>query len=72
MSLKTGAYRCLLAEGCRALATVQIRDAQGAESRGCFRHADEALLSLVGGRVVWGKTSVNEYARKALELAVSR
>lgn len=72
MSLTTGAYRCLLGEGCRALATVQLADADGAETRGCFRHADEVLRSLVGGRVVWSKTSTNEWARKALELSAAR
>lgn len=69
--MKTTDYVCRLAGDtpCRQLATVEIADAQGTHVRGCFRHADEALLSLVGARVVWGKTSVGEYARKALELA---
>lgn len=72
MTLKTGAYRCLLGEGCTALATVQLHDAEGAETRGCFRHADEALQRIAGARVVWGKTRVNEWARRALELAAAR
>ena len=69
MTLKTGAYRCLLARGeiCAALATVQLVDAEGSHARGCLTHAYDTLKALDGARVVWDKTSVNEWGRKALE-----
>lgn len=73
MSLQTGAYRCLLGrdEPCTALATVQIRDAGGSQTRGCVQHAVQALRAIDGSRVVWGQTHVNEMGRAALELQES-
>jgi len=68
MSLKTGAYRCLLARGetCTALATVQLVDAEGSHTRGCLTHAYAALKAIEGARVVWGKTRTDEWGERAL------
>jgi hypothetical protein len=73
MSLKTGAYRCLLARGetCTALATVQVVDGDGSHTRGCLTHSIAVLRAVPSARVVWGKTSVNEWGRAALELQES-
>jgi hypothetical protein len=72
--MKNGSYRCLLSRGerCAKPATVQRRDRDGSQTRGCFPHAYEALKALDGARVVWSRTRVNELARAALELAEQR
>lgn len=70
--MKTGSYRCLLGDDCKALATVQISDRAGAQTRGCFEHAYPAMKAIVGAKVVWSKTRVNEYAEKALRMLEER
>lgn len=71
--MKTGSYTCRLGDNCREIATVQIRDREGSETRGCFTHAYEAMKAIQGARVVWSKTRVpNEYARTALEMTEQR
>lgn len=70
--MKTGSYTCRLGDNCREIANVQIRDREGSETRGCFTHGLELLKALQGGRVVWSKTKVNEYAQKALEMTENR
>lgn len=68
--MKTAAYTCRLGDNCADIATVQIRDAQGSETRGCFQHAYEALKAIDGAKVVWSKSHPpNEYAERALRLA---
>jgi hypothetical protein len=71
-ALKTGAYTCRLGDNCAHLATVQIVDQQGSHTRGCFVHSLEAMKAITGAKVVWAKTKVNEFARKALEMTESR
>lgn len=70
--MKTGSYRCLLGDGCGALATVQIADPAGAQTRGCFPHAYEAMKAIDGARVIWSKTRVNEWAEKSLRMTEDR
>lgn len=70
--MKTGSYRCLLADDCGALAVVQIADPAGAHTRGCFPHALDALKAIGGARVIWSKTRVNEWAERALRMTEER
>lgn len=66
--MKTGSYTCRLGDDCKAIATVQIADREGSQTRGCFPHAYEAMKRIDGAKVVWPRTHVNEYAHKALEM----
>jgi hypothetical protein len=70
--VKTGSYRCLLGNGCGALAVVQIADRDGSQTRGCFPHAYEAMKAIDGARAVRSKTRVNEWAERALRMFEER
>lgn len=66
--MKTGSYTCRLGDDCTALAVVQIADGTGAQTRGCFPHAYDAMKHIEGAEVIWSRTHVNEFGRIALEM----
>ena len=70
--MKTGSYTCRLGDNCTALAVVQIDDRTGAQTRGCFPHAYEAMKAITGARVIWPRTRVNEYGERALRMTEER
>lgn len=74
---KNSRFTCKLARDeqgeCTEIARVTVVDSTGERTRGCARHAVQALDGIANGQVDWDDSkSLNEFEVKALEISEKR